>query len=130
MFHRIPLLSAAIALVTSLPAAAQSSYPAGSDEFSRNRNLPAPQAGTHESRQADRRLHRSEVKRQAQAGELPTAGDDWGMGKNMPSAVEGTHETRSAERSVKRAELKQVVRAGQLPATDEADVGRLPNKAP
>jgi hypothetical protein len=125
---QLSLLSAAIVLGASLPALAQTSS-SPTSEYSRNKNEPAPKQGTKESRSAERKAQRADMKAQNKAGELPTAGDDWGANGNKPAPKEGTSESRSAERKSKRSEMKQVVKAGEMPVTTEADVSKVKAKA-
>jgi hypothetical protein len=105
-------------------SAADQATTTSATEFERQQNVPAAKQGTHESRQAARRVQRAEVKVQARNGELPQAGDDWGM-KGGKQVKEGTHASRSADRKEKRGEVKQLVKAGELPVTNEADVSAV-----
>ena len=97
---------------------------AGETEWDRNQNAQKPRQGTHETRSAERKVRRAELKTQIKAGAVPKPEEDWGMNKNKPAPVAGTHETRSAERKVRRAEMKKVIKAGELPVTNESVVSQ------
>jgi len=92
-------------------------------EYERQQNTPVPRSGTHESRQAERKVKQAQMKEQVRKGDVPQAGDDWGM--NHPQKVEGTHASRAAERKEKRGEMKALVKSGDMPVTNEAAVNAV-----
>jgi hypothetical protein len=112
---------AALASTVGQPARAEGRAPPslGNNEYTRQMNQPKPIPGTHESRSAERKVKRSEVKQQNRAGQIEEPGEDWGMNRNQPPRVGGTHESRSAERKAIRADLKRQNKAGELPEIGE-----------
>jgi len=126
MKKSIQAISAVLTMGCATLALAADEAPAKhASEYERQQNLPAPVAGTHATRQAERKVKQAELKEQQKSGQLPGTGDDWGMNRNQPAKVDGTHTSRAAERKEKRGEIKQLVKAGELPVSNEADVGAV-----
>jgi hypothetical protein len=113
-----------IKLLAACAALAALCSPALANEYERNQNAQKPRQGTHDTRSAERKAKRADLKAEAKADGLPKSEENWGMNDNRPAAVSGTHDTRSAERKQKRAELKQVNKSGQMPVTNEAVVNQ------
>jgi hypothetical protein len=97
-------------------------------EYERQQNVPTKREGTHQSRSAERKAKRAEVKAENRNDEIPNDGEDWGSNGNVPPAVSGTKASRSAERKENRAEVKELERSGEFPITNEAVVNQ-PAKA-
>jgi len=114
-------LSAACVVLLSLPGWA-SAATAHVTEYDRQQNIQPKRSGTHQSRSAERKVKRAEVKAENRNGEIPNTGEDWGTNGNRPAKVSGTHASRSAERKEKQAEVKELVKSGEFPVTNEAVV--------
>jgi hypothetical protein len=117
----LSLAVAALASTVGGPAKAEGKATPSlvTDEYTRQMNQSKPVPGTHESRSAERKVKRAELKQENRSGQIPEVGEDWGTNGNKPPRVGGTHETRSAERKAIQADLRKQNKAGELPETGE-----------
>jgi hypothetical protein len=127
----LPIASVLLAAAVLSPAARAAdprwaSTARATNEYERNMNYPTPVHGTRESRRAERREIRTELRDPQTRASILAEDDEWSLNDNELRPVTGTHASRQAEREARRAQMRDLVRSGRMPVSDEADVMRLP----